>query len=124
VIYLDTHAVVWLYQKDRDRFTPASLDLLEKEDLLVSPVVELEMEFLFEIERIVERGDVILSYLEDRIGLRRCQESFSRIVGKAVSMKWTRDPFDRIITAQAALQDARLLTRDKLIRKNYPKAIW
>ena len=28
MIYLDTHAVIWLYQKDRDRFTPEALDLL------------------------------------------------------------------------------------------------
>jgi PIN domain nuclease of toxin-antitoxin system len=91
---------------------------------MVSPIVELEIEYLFEIEKITERARIILDYLEDRAGLRTCTESFSKVVRKAALFKWTRDPFDRIITAQAALQESPLLTKDKLIRKHYPKAVW
>ncbi|MCF7950382.1 MAG: hypothetical protein K9L57_01970 [Spirochaetaceae bacterium] len=38
--------------------------------------------------------------------------------------KWTRDPFDRLITAQADIQAASLLTKDGTIRTHYPKAVW
>jgi PIN domain nuclease of toxin-antitoxin system len=38
-------------------------------------------------------------------------------------MKWTRDPFDRIIAAQAAVDATPLLTRDRIILSNYPHAI-
>ena len=39
-------------------------------------------------------------------------------------MKWTRDPFDRLITAQAAVDDSPLLTKDDTIHTYYPKAVW
>ena len=39
-------------------------------------------------------------------------------------MKWTRDPFDRLITAQAALDDSPLLTKDDTIHTYYPEAVW
>ena len=42
----------------------------------------------------------------------------------AVSLSRTRDPFDRIITAQAAYRGATLLTRDQNIRANYANAVW
>jgi len=39
-------------------------------------------------------------------------------------LSWTRDAFDRLIVAQAALDRAALVTRDRLILKHYPKALW
>ena len=124
MIYLDTHTVVWLYQKDRNRFTPEATALIDREELLISPMVELELEFLFEIDRITVKAEIILDFLKNRIGLKKCDEPFPNIIQKAVSMKWTRDPFDRVITAQAAVHDSPLLTKDRQIRKYYPKAIW
>ncbi len=87
-------------------------------------MVELELEYLFEIERINVRSEVILNYLKERIGLEKCKNSFPNIISKAKSMKWTRDPIDRIITAQAAENNSILITKDKLIRKHYSKAVW
>ena len=124
MIYLDTHIVVWLYQKDRNRFTPKTLALIDKEELLISPMVELELEFLFEIDRINVRAETILDYLKDKISLRICESSFPHIIRKAKVNKWTRDPFDRIITAQAAVNNSILITKDKQIRKHYSRAIW
>jgi len=37
---------------------------------------------------------------------------------------WTRDPFDRIITATAAMHNAMLLTKDEQIRQEYDRALW
>ena len=34
-------------------------------------------------------------------------------------MSWTRDPFDRVITAQAALEQDRLITKDRVILEKY-----
>ena len=124
VIYLDTHVVVWLYQKDKSRFTPETLDLIDKEELLISPMVELELEYLFEIDRINVRAEIILNYLKTRIGLKICDKSFPGISQKAISMKGTRDPFDRIITAHAAIDNSILITKDKRIRKHYSKVVW
>ncbi len=124
MIYLDTHIVVWLYQKDKNRFAPAALELIDKENLLISPMVKLELEFLFEIDRINERAEVILDYLKDKTGLRICEDSFPNIIRKSLAMKWTRDPFDRIITAHASVKNSILITKDKQIRKHYSRAVW
>ena len=37
---------------------------------------------------------------------------------------WTRDPFDRIIVAQAALRRTSLITKDAVIRADYNRALW
>jgi len=70
MIFLDTHAVVWLYQKDQARFSDLALQLLESDDLRVLPVVALELEYLFEIGRLTERSRPILSWLERTIQCR------------------------------------------------------
>ena len=124
MIYLDTHVVVWLYQKEKSRFTPRTQILIDQEDLYISPMVELELEYLFEIDRINVKADIIVNYLKEKIDLKMCGNLFSDIVQESISMKWTRDPFDRIITAQAALSDSILITKDHQIRKHYSKAVW
>ncbi len=124
MIYLDTHVVVWLYQKSRNEFSSETLILIDEEELLISPMVELELEYLFEIDRINTRSQIILEYLKERIGLKICDKPFQVVIKKALSMKWTRDPFDRIITAQAAVDNSMLVTKDKRIQKHYPEAVW
>jgi PIN domain nuclease of toxin-antitoxin system len=37
---------------------------------------------------------------------------------------WTRDPFDRIITAQDMVSHAPLITKDGAILSHYKRAIW
>jgi len=124
MIFLDTHVIVWLYGKQFE-FIPESVqEKLDAEELLVSPMVVLELEYLFECKKIKVRGKKIIDYLIRNLGLIVSNESFTDIVQHAINEKWTRDPFDRIITAHAKMQDATLLTRDKIIRKNYVKAIW
>jgi PIN domain nuclease of toxin-antitoxin system len=41
-----------------------------------------------------------------------------------VHQKWVRDPFDRLIVAQASANDAPLITKDEKIRRHYKRAIW
>jgi PIN domain nuclease of toxin-antitoxin system len=52
----------------------------------------------------VTANDIILN-LSDLIGLRICDKHFNTIVKGAFALSWTRDPFDRIIVANAALND-------------------
>ena len=124
MIFLDTHAVVWLYQKELNRFSSVGLDRLEEDSLYISPAVLLELEYLYEIKRITLDGPSILQYLEDRIGLETDGISFLPVSERAVPLKWTRDPFDRLIVAQADFHGADLLTGDEKIRENYSRAFW
>jgi len=39
-------------------------------------------------------------------------------------LSWTRDPFDRVITAQAATDGSSLITKDEIILHHYENAVW
>jgi len=53
VTYLDTHAVAALYRGDLSPFSAVALRVIdEEEDLRISPMVLLELEYLHEIKRI------------------------------------------------------------------------
>ena len=67
---------------------------------------------------------LIIESLNCSIGLNVCQVNFLSIVTEAMLMSWTRDPFDRMITAHASTQNAVLISKDGKIRANYSKAIW
>jgi PIN domain nuclease of toxin-antitoxin system len=49
--------------------------------------------------------------------------AMSLVVHQAIPFQWARDPFDRLITAQAAIYDCVLLSKDETIRKHYAKAV-
>jgi len=124
VIYLDTHAVVWLFAGQLDLFPERAVDAIESNDCLISPMVVLELHYLFETEKIKVAAERIIHELTSSIGLSLCNRPFGEVVTQAVSMKWTRDPFDRIITAQAMAGHAPLVTKDSTIRVHYKRAIW
>ena len=122
--YLDTHAVAALYQGDLSLFSPAALRVIDEEDdLRISPMVLLELEYLHEIKRIKVPARRIVDSLAAEIGLKICNASFPDVARKALEERWTRDPFDRIIVAQARLHGARLVTKDRLLRSRYPHAL-
>lgn len=124
MIYLDTHVVIWLYAGDTTRFTARGLELLEKEKLLISPMVLLEIAYLGEIKKVKAESALVFESLNKSIGLELCDLPFNRVVLESIQQNWTRDPFDRMIVAQAALRNAPLLTKDKSIRKSYAPGFW
>ena len=66
----------------------------------------------------------LIEQLRRTIDLQISDTPFSQVVAQALRHTWTRDPFDRIITAQAALGQHRLLTKDRTIRDHYQRAYW
>ena len=124
MIYLDTHVVVWLYDKEDELFTKKGVNLIEESSIFISPIVKLELQYLYEIKRIKNRPKEILGELDDRIDLKICSINFEKVIDLSIEEKWTRDPFDRIITAHAKFNDEILLTRDKKILSNYQHAMW
>ena len=68
VIRLDTHVVVWLYTGELERFTEVARESLEHDDLVVSPIVELELTYLHEIGRLSVAGTLVTADLRERVG--------------------------------------------------------
>lgn len=125
MIYLDTHVVVILHAYFADKIPQKSKDLIESsEGILISPMVHLELQYLHEIGRIHHTSTKIIHDLVASLGLQICPLSFPMVAAKAVHETWTRDPFDRIITAQARIDKAPLLTKDRTILKHYSHATW
>ncbi len=122
--FLDTHITIWLYEKRLDLLSEKAKQFIEKNDLFISPVVKLEIEYLFEIEKIKDNSETICSFLEKNIDLRIENSSFLEIIKISLNEKWTRDPFDRIIVAHSKLKDYTLISKDKKINKNYFRTIY
>lgn len=125
IAYLDTHVLLWLCEGQLQRISPAAQDVMDHSDLLVSPMVIVELAYLHEIGRSRRVPQDIIKQLREQIGLQICSHVFSDIAETATFEAWTRDPFDRIIVAHAKANGySSLVTTDTGIRDNYPKAIW
>jgi len=125
ISYLDTNVVFRLAAGDLEQISDAAKRRIEASDLLISPAVLLELEMLHEIGRLAIAAVEILADLTQKIGLNVCQLPMSAIVASALEIKWTREPGDRLIVANAiANNEAPLISSDRIIRKNYANTIW
>jgi PIN domain nuclease of toxin-antitoxin system len=115
---------VWLYAGHIENISVTAQSHINENDIYISPIVRLELQYLFEIERITQKPQTVLSDLADNIGLKICSKDFNQIITKAQSITWTRDPFDRIIVAHTALNNDILLTKDQTILTHFQQAVW
>ncbi len=98
--------------------------LIESEAAFISPMVELELTYLFEVRRVTEPATAPLAALRRAIGLKIADASLAAVAGAAAGLSWTRDPFDRLIAAHAIVIAAPLVTADQTILANLPQATW
>lgn len=125
LVYLDTNVAVWLASGLFERFTKPAARALQDGDLRLSPMAFLELEYLYEIGRTTLNARDILRKLEAEAGLEICALPYAQVTAAALDEKWTRDPFDRMIVAQAKANGfAPLISADGSIRQNYPRTIW
>jgi PIN domain nuclease of toxin-antitoxin system len=125
IVYLDTNAVVFLAQRGLARFHPRVCRLIEHGSLLISPMVLLELEYMHEIGRGALRGSDVVRKLERELGVDVCDLPFADVAKAALDEKWTRDPFDRVIVAQAKVNGlAPLVSSDGEMAEHYPRTVW
>jgi PIN domain nuclease of toxin-antitoxin system len=123
--YLDTHVAVFLHDGLLEELSAEAKRLMEANDLLISPMVFFELDYLHQRKKIGVDAKALFGTLNVSFGVSLCPLPFAQIAHEAVDMHWTMDPFDRLIVAHAkANRDALLITRDRLIRRHYPRAIW
>ena len=124
LIFLDTHVAIWLYSGELDLFSKKVLQMINENRICISHWVKLEMKYLNEIGRVKQKPDEIIDALIDEIGLTFSKNSFERIVNQAIHFDFTRDPFDRIIVADASINNSYLISKDDIILNNYKNTIW
>jgi PIN domain nuclease of toxin-antitoxin system len=88
-------------------------------------MVLIELEYLYEIKRIKRTARDIQIKVEHDLGVRLCDLPFSTVASAALDEKWTRDPFDRLIVANAKANGfAWLISADEEIARHYQRTVW
>ena len=127
MILLDTHAFIWL-ASDPAQLSKPSIELIRSGKPLATSVVTS-----WEIALLAKRGRLKLplpanEYIDRAISHHRIRELplTRKTVLQAVGLSEIhRDPFDRILIAEAQLSDAHLISKDETISQ-YPgiEVVW
>ena len=123
-VYLDTHVLVWLFEGKVENLSAVACRAIEENDVLASPAAVLELEYLHEIGRLRPTAVKVTTELGESLGLRICELPFRKVVDFALKESWGRDPFDRLIVANAKASGSPLLTKDEKIHQHYSNALW
>jgi PIN domain nuclease of toxin-antitoxin system len=125
ICYLDTQAAIWLAEANLQKLTHKALFHIERSDVRISPMVVVELAYLFEIQRTILKPAEIVYKLNAELQAAVCDYPFPIIAEVAVGETWTRDPFDRLIVSHAkANGHAGLVSKDEVIAQHYQNTIW
>jgi PIN domain nuclease of toxin-antitoxin system len=125
-ILLDTHALLWFQAGDR-RLSRAARGAIEAED--AEPVVSAASVWEMAIKASLGRLRLpapVGAYMAERIGGGyRVLPVSGGHAARVESLPWHhRDPFDRLLAAQALEEGWPLITRDRVFRKYGVELIW
>ena len=126
-LLLDTHALIWLAENDARLSAPARQALEdEKNDLFCS------VASIWELAIKASLGKLKLSVQLDTAFRRRLEENGFAVLpveythaAHVLSLPWHhRDPFDRLLVAQAALEQLALVSHDRQLDAYGIVRIW
>lgn len=125
-LLLDTHALIWFQSGDR-RLSKAARRAIEAGDaeLLISAATVWEMAIKASLGRLTLSGPVD-TYLAEKVGqgYRMLAISWTHAAG-VEDLPWHhRDPFDRLLIAQALSERCPVVTRDRAFRRYGVEVIW
>ncbi|MEA3035349.1 MAG: hypothetical protein QOH04_1111 [Sphingomonadales bacterium] len=125
-LLLDTHALFWWWLEDPKLSPTAISAITEARVVCVSPVAALELAIKHRLgklrggDKVVPRFRGLLSREQFRILPITIEHAL-----RAGSYGTThRDPFDRVLAAQAELEDLVLLTRDPAFAEFPCETLW
>ena len=91
VVYVDTQAALWI-RRGKDWLSKRAVEIIERGDLMVSPMVLFELQVIREIGRSQESPDELMDYLRTSMGAVVCDLPWDTVVRAAAAEQWTRDP--------------------------------
>jgi|SRR5580658_983089 len=115
---------MWLAERRWKLLSLPAKRLIDREQLQISPMVCMELETLHERGKLKSDPNRLLAVLERDHSVTRSLTTFDQVIVAARSFAWTRDPFDRLIVANAMADGVRLVTADELILERFPGAVW
>jgi len=121
--FVDTHLLVWRL------IEPRRLSKMEKglfsdshAEFLIPTVVLLEIQYLTEIKRIEIDMDEALAAIQEDPSFQLAPFDETAML-HAFRLTTTRDPFDRMILAQALASSTKILTRDRWMKETAPHLV-
>jgi PIN domain nuclease of toxin-antitoxin system len=114
---LDTHFLIWIITESRRLKQFAWIE--DYRPWGVSPVSVLEIQFLTEIGNVHARHPGFLRTLMTDPRFILDDVSFMTLTQKALSITWTRDPFDRLLAAHSVARRVPLCSVASTILENH-----
>ena len=126
-ILLDTHALLWAALGD-PRLSPAAEAIIGdgSQELLFSPVSAMEITMKHAAGRL-ELPDEALTWIRTRVatfGLIELPLTSEHAIEAGLLPRHHRDPWDRLLVAQARVERVTLLTADEAIHRYEVTTIW
>ena len=122
-LLLDTHTALWFLGGDERLSEAAEQHLLDDTNMvLLSAVVAWEVAIKTSLGKLVVPEEY-LSLLLDA-GVQALPVSVEHAAAVAVLPWHHRDPFDRMLVAQASIEQAAIVSRDEALRPYGVTLIW
>ncbi len=109
-LLLDTHVLLWWFAGERLVPEAKRLIAAPDSDVFVSAASPWEAEIKAQLGKLTVRGDLAAQVARD--GFIELPVSFAHGVAAARLPTHHRDPFDRMLVAQAQLEGLTIVTRD------------
>lgn len=127
LLLLDTHALLWWW-KDSPNLSPDAREAMSDEgnDVFVSAVSAWEIAIKVRKGHMTEMREALPHFIEDvsRDGFSLLSVSVEHGLRGGSLHGEHRDPFDRLLAAQALIEDLTLVSRDPEIARLGCKVLW
>jgi PIN domain nuclease of toxin-antitoxin system len=124
-VLLDTHAFLW-WCEDSHELSPKARKTIQSNDCFVSMASFWEIAIKFSLSKL-RLPTAIDRYLPEQMslnGFETLEIGFRQIMGSA-ALPWRhRDPFDRLLAAQALEEKVSIVSRDAVFDTYGLKRIW
>ena len=98
ICYVDTQIAVWLAAANLARLSQKALSLLQLADVRISPMAVMELEYLYEIGRILVKPQELVLKLNTEIGLTICDHPFP----PSSKWRWEKPGRETLSTASSS----------------------
>lgn len=126
-VLLDTHAFLWAVMQPR-QLTPTVRGLLENPatDVVVSAATAWEIATKFRLGKLPSAAPIVadIGDVARRLGARWLAISHAHGMKAGGYAQAHRDPFDRILVAQAEIEGLPLVSKDRVLRRFGVELLW